>query len=99
TSMRLERGEPIPRADVAAVLLGNLEAWLDRFEAKGFEPVRARYRELSSILGRPVRLTEVDRITEGVAEEIDAAGALLVRAPDGTVHRFVSGDVASLRTT
>lgn len=99
TSMRLERGEPASRAEVVAALLGRLEGWLDRFEAEGFEPVRARYRELSSILGRPVRLTEADRITEGVAEEIDAAGALLVRGKDGAVHRFVSGDVASLRTT
>lgn len=98
TSIRLELGRGVSRAALAATLLGRLEAWLDRYEAEGFEPVRARYRELSSILGTPVRLLEAERITEGVAEGIDEAGALLVRDADGVVHRFVSGDVVSLRS-
>ena len=97
TSMKLECGHGVSRAAVTATLLGKLEAWLDRFEAEGFGPVRARYRELSSILGKPVRLIEADKVTEGVATEIDEAGALLVRGADGAVHRFVSGDVVSLR--
>ncbi|HWV37477.1 MAG TPA: biotin--[acetyl-CoA-carboxylase] ligase [Vulgatibacter sp.] len=97
TSMRLELGYTVSRAAIAAALLGRLEAWLDRFEAEGFEPVRARYRELSSILGHPVRLSEADEVLEGVAEEIDEGGALLVRDEGGAVHRFVSGDVVSLR--
>ncbi len=97
TSIRLQHGGPVSRAEAAASLLGDLERWLDRFEAEGFEPVRARYSELSSILGQPVRLIEAERTLEGVAESIDESGALIVRKQDGSVERFLSGDVTSLR--
>ncbi|AKU91675.1 biotin--[acetyl-CoA-carboxylase] ligase [Vulgatibacter incomptus] len=97
TSVRQEVGAIVSRAEVAASLLAHLETWLDRFEEEGFAPVRSRYRELSSILGHPVRLTEPDRTLDGIAEEIDEAGALIVRLPDGGTERFLSGDVTSLR--
>lgn len=97
TSARQVVGAPIPRAKAAALLLNHLERWLDRFEAAGFAPIRERYRELSSVLGQPVRLLEQDRVVEGVAEDIDEGGALLVRLTDGSSERFLSGDLTSLR--
>jgi len=54
--------------------------------------VVARWRARSSTLGRPVCVTGAERI-EGVAEEIDADGALVVRTPSG-VRRVVAGDVS-----
>jgi len=99
SSVRLETGAPVPRAAVVASFLAILEGWLDRFADEGFAPVRARYRELSSILGKPVRMSEADRSLEGVAEEIDESGALLIRKSDGSVERFLSGDITSLRVS
>lgn len=97
TSLAVERGQPVPRALFTVALLGTLEEWLDRHAAEGFEPVRQAWRSMSDTLGREVRVHLGDRVLEGVAEDIDAAGALLVRAGAG-VERVLSGDVELLRS-
>lgn len=97
TSVRDEVGREVPLPELVATLLGAFEAWLDRHEAAGFAPVRARYRELSATLGRRVRLVEAEGETIGVAEDIDEAGGLLLRRDDGVLERARTGDVTSLR--
>jgi len=96
TSLAAERGEPVPRALFAAALLAELEEWLDRHAAEGFEPVRQAWRELSDTLGREVRVLTGDRELRGLAADVDADGALLVRTPEG-LERILSGDVEHLR--
>jgi BirA family transcriptional regulator, biotin operon repressor / biotin---[acetyl-CoA-carboxylase] ligase len=96
TSMALERRHPIPRALFAAALLTALEEWLDRHAAEGFEPVRQAWRELSGTLGREVRVRTGEGEVVGVAEDVDAAGALLVRTSQGP-RRVIAGDVELLR--
>jgi len=96
TSVAAERGGPVPRALFTAALLARLEAWLERHAEEGFGPVRARWCELSGTLGREVRVVTGDGDVTGVAEDIDAAGALLVRTAAG-VRRVLAGDVHLLR--
>lgn len=92
TSLAIERGQPVPRALFAAALLSELEQWLDLHAAEGFEPIRAAWRERSVTLGREVRVDGDGGEIAGVAEDIDAAGALLVRSAAG-LCRVVAGDV------
>jgi BirA family biotin operon repressor/biotin-[acetyl-CoA-carboxylase] ligase len=102
TSLLLERGEAVPRAWVLFRLVERLDHWLGVHER--FEPVRARWRELSSTLGRSVRIesgTAGDAAGQGLhGEAVDLAedGALLVRDEQGVVHRISAGDVVHLRT-
>ena len=77
-------------------MLSALEEWLDRHAAEGFAPVREAWRAMSDTLGRDVRVRTGDRGVEGLAEDIDASGALLVRTPAG-IERILSGDVELLR--
>lgn len=93
TSLSLERGEPLPRAFLLAALLAGLETWLEKDVALGFEPVRQRWRELSSTLGRQVQIDDGPAAIEGVAVDLAVDGALLVRDAAGVVHRVVAGDV------
>jgi BirA family biotin operon repressor/biotin-[acetyl-CoA-carboxylase] ligase len=92
TSLSIERGQPVPRALFAAALLSELEQWLDRHAAEGFGPIREAWRERSVTLGREVKVDAEGGEISGVAEDIDASGALLVRGKSGLV-RIVSGDV------
>ena len=92
TSLSIERGQPVPRALFAAALLSELEEWLDLHADQGFGPIRAAWRERSVTLGREVRAGGEGEEVEGVAEDIDETGALLVRVRGGLV-RIVSGDV------
>ncbi|OFX24494.1 MAG: biotin--[acetyl-CoA-carboxylase] ligase [Anaeromyxobacter sp. RBG_16_69_14] len=96
TSLAMERGEPVPRALFAAAVLSSLEEWLDRHAEDGFPPVREAWRAMSITLGREVRVRASDRDLEGVAEDVDEAGALLVRTPAG-LERVLAGDVELLR--
>jgi BirA family transcriptional regulator, biotin operon repressor / biotin---[acetyl-CoA-carboxylase] ligase len=97
TSMAIERGQPVPRALFTAAALSSLEEWLDRHAADGFEAVRQAWRGMSDTLGREVRVKVAgspDLV--GLAEDVDASGALLVRAGD-RVERVLAGDVEMLR--
>lgn len=93
TSLRIERGEPVPRVFLLAALLASLETWFETVQEEGFAAVRRRWVELSATLGSRVRV-EADRGgLWGQALDLDADGALLVRDDAGKVHRIVAGDV------
>jgi BirA family biotin operon repressor/biotin-[acetyl-CoA-carboxylase] ligase len=97
TSMAIERGGPVSRALFTAAALTRLEEWLDRHAAEGFAPAREAWRSMSDTLGREVRVRMAgERDLEGIAEDVDDAGALLVRAGD-RVERVLAGDVEFLR--
>ncbi|HUK66726.1 MAG TPA: biotin--[acetyl-CoA-carboxylase] ligase [Anaeromyxobacteraceae bacterium] len=96
TSIAIERGQPVPRALFAAALLGALEAWLERHAREGFEVVRKTWKDMSDTLGRSVRVRVGGRELEGIAEDVDEQGALLVRTAQGN-ERVLSGDVEHLR--
>lgn len=96
TSVLLERGEPAPRALFAAACLTALEGWLDVHEERGFGPIREAWRERSVTLGREVRVKVDGGELAGTAEDIDDAGALLVRTASG-LERVLAGDVRLVR--
>ncbi len=97
TSLRLERGEPVPRSLACARLLERLEEWLSLHETEGFEPVRERWRELSSTLGKRVRIEGQGQPLEGDAVDLAEDGALLVRMSGESLVRVVAGDVEHCR--
>lgn len=53
------------------------------------------WRALSETLGRKVRVDTLEEAVEGLAEEIDASGALLIRTAKGPV-RVIAGDCVHL---
>ena len=97
TSLALVRGQRVPRALFAAALWNRLEEWLDLHLETGFGAVRQRWKELSSTLGQDVLVRTERQEFRGLAEDIDTAGALLVRTEDGSVERVLAGDVERLR--
>jgi BirA family biotin operon repressor/biotin-[acetyl-CoA-carboxylase] ligase len=93
TSLLVESGERQARTLVCARLLEHLEEWLSLHETEGFGPVAERWRELSSTLGRRVRIATDGESVEGDAVDLGEDGALLVRAAGGVLVRVVAGDV------
>jgi BirA family biotin operon repressor/biotin-[acetyl-CoA-carboxylase] ligase len=96
TSILIERGQAAPRALFAVACFTALEDWLDRHAEEGFGPIRDAWRERSVTLGREVIVKADGREIAGTAEDIDEAGALLVRTRAG-VERLLAGDVTLLR--
>lgn len=98
TSLMEARRHRVPRALFTAALWARLEEWLERWSEEGFGPVREAWRRLSSTLGQHVVVKSEGRELVGVAEDIDASGALVVVA-DGRRERVLAGDVELLRPT
>jgi BirA family biotin operon repressor/biotin-[acetyl-CoA-carboxylase] ligase len=98
TSLLVETGERQPRPVVCARVLEHLEEWLSLHETEGFGPVADRWRELSSTLGRRVRIESEGEAVEGDAVDLADDGALLVRAAGGVLVRVLAGDVEHCTT-
>lgn len=96
TSLRVARGSPVPRALFTAALFTKLEQWLDRWAEDGFEPIRLAWKRLSSTIGQEVLVRAERQELRGVAEDIDAHGALMLRVGD-RLERVLAGDVEQLR--
>lgn len=93
TSLRLELGEPIPRAEFVALLLSKLEGWYELWANEGFEPVRSTWKKASVTLGREVKILSAGRMFIGEAIDIDNEGGLWVKDATGEMKRFVSGEI------
>ncbi len=95
TSLSVELGREIEREALLASYLLHFERLYAA--AKAGASARDRWRERLVTLGQRVTASETARVTEGVAEDVDEEGALLVRRNDGTLVTVEAGDV-TLRT-
>jgi BirA family biotin operon repressor/biotin-[acetyl-CoA-carboxylase] ligase len=87
--------EVIPGIDTPATLQRIARPWIDavlEFQRAGFTPFRERFERRDYLVGRAVTTTLED-LPSGVAEGIDAGGALLVRA-QGQLRSVGAGDVS-----
>ncbi len=91
TSILAQTGQETNRAALLAALLEGVEARYARLRT-GTNP-RAEWAARLATLGQRVDATTPGGTLTGVAETVDADGALLVRTPDGALHRFLAGDV------
>ena len=46
------------------------------------------------VLGKKVKITEHHKSFEGIAQDIDEKGVLILKQADGTLKRVFSGDVS-----
>ena len=93
TSLKIECGRAVDRSGLLKRLLRELEKEYLRYKEEGFAPFRQECRDISSVLGRQVKISEHHRSVEGTAVDIDEKGALLVRDDSGLIQRVFSGDV------
>ena len=94
TSLLARLAQPVDLAALARAVLEQFEGVYDLL-ALNAEGVLADWRERDLTRGRQVRLSGHEDL-EGVAEDVDRTGALLVRT-DAGIRRIVAGEV-SLRT-
>ncbi|MBK9138400.1 MAG: biotin--[acetyl-CoA-carboxylase] ligase [Verrucomicrobia bacterium] len=93
TSLRLETGRSVRRADLAVAILRELDRDYARVCAGDFEALADEWESLCTTLGRQVTIVVGERRIHGRAEALDAEGALLVRTEFGRLERVTGGDV------
>ncbi|HLZ24836.1 MAG TPA: biotin--[acetyl-CoA-carboxylase] ligase [Ktedonobacterales bacterium] len=92
-------GHQVSRESLLRELLRRLESLYGLLQAAGNEEaqntVRNRWRARLSMLGQRVTVRQDPGALAGVAEDVTAEGALLVRLDDGTRRTISWGDVES----
>ncbi len=91
TSLSRETGRFVPRASVLIPLLGRVETLYEA--AKNGDDILGRWKSQLVTLGRAVVVTSRDTEIEGIAEDVEASGALTVRDAFGALHTVRAGDV------
>lgn len=96
TSIKNETGQKVSRVVVLQEILRSLERWYMILRAEGFASVIIRWKELSSTLGRHVRLVDPNGDVEGEAVDLDECGGLIIRCDNGLKVKRMSGDVVQI---
>lgn len=91
TSVRRELSREVSREELLAALLNAFERRYE--EAAASDAAFLAWRSRLDTLGRRVRATLGERVEEGVAEDVDAEGSLLLRRDDGSLATVEAGDV------
>jgi len=87
TSLRLVAGQPFSLPEVFNCLMCQLEKWYLKLQAQGSAVIRNSYLKMLYRLGEIASYTDlrgdIPMIFQGVIEDIDASGRLLIRTVTG----------------
>ena len=97
TSLSIEAGKTFSRVTILREFLRCFETCYELFLDRGFEPVLKRWKELSDIIGKRVKVDMIDRTVIGTVRNIDRDGVLILRDEKGRSQRIFSGDVTLLK--
>lgn len=93
TSLKLEAGRHISRADLASAILRELDHDYGRIRRGQFAQLADEWQEHCTTLNSNVTIRLGPRIIIGRAESLDDDGAMLVRTEHGHLERIIGGDV------
>ena len=93
TSLKIESGRKISRAELATEILRELDFDYARICGGKFPALADEWEAASETIGRNVTVHVGDRHFRGHAESLDDDGALLVRTEHGHLERVIGGDV------
>lgn len=91
TSLRAELEREVDREALLAAYLGRFEGLYD--DAKAGRSPHAAWKSRLVTLGQRVHVSSQGGEIDGVAEDVDADGSLLVRQGDGTLAEIEAADV------
>jgi BirA family biotin operon repressor/biotin-[acetyl-CoA-carboxylase] ligase len=93
-SLEAYTDHPVDRSRLcAAITAGVVSRIFTPEPARVMERTVAEMRGRLAMLGARVSVRQGEQVIVGVAEALDAAGALLVRGDDGALHRATAGDL------
>jgi BirA family transcriptional regulator, biotin operon repressor / biotin---[acetyl-CoA-carboxylase] ligase len=93
TSLKIEAGETISRAELATTILLELDKDYSRICSGKFAAVGDEWQENCVTIGKNVTVQIGERKIRGRAESLDDDGALCVRTEHGHLERITGGDV------
>jgi len=94
TAFALHMAAPPPKPlEALTVLAEAFDRWRTLWEGAGFAPIADAWTDRAMGLGESCTARLASETLEGIAEGLDADGALRLRLPGGEVRRITAGDV------
>jgi len=93
TSLRAESNLRIDRSELLAEILLQLEKNYRIMQQQGFEPIISEWKRRCPHLGKTVTILQDDERLEGIFEDINEQGCLMLRTSDGEVKKIITGDL------
>lgn len=86
-------GKSVPPLEVAAKLATAFEMWRQSWADEGFGAIRTAWLQRARGLGETITVRLPDRTFDGIFEDLNQNGAIIVRKKDGSVEHVTAGDV------
>lgn len=93
TSLKVESGVHVNRAELVAVILKYVEQYVALYVEKGFLPIKQLWEKYANTIGKHVRAVMPRETIEGTAVGITEEGMLELKLVDGTIRKIYSGDI------
>lgn len=92
TSIKIETNETVERERLLAEVLNNFEELLDKMLTRPEEVLR-EWKARCRMIGEKISVTENDKTTYGIFDDIDENGFLLLKTKDDKIEKIHLGDV------
>lgn len=93
TSLKLETGKTVNRADMALGLIENLDREYEEFLQSNNENLIRKWTENTDLFGKTVTAYQKGNSLTGIALGLDPEGKLILQTPDGEKHFLDSGEL------
>lgn len=99
TSVFLETGNIQSRVKLIRAIISKLEEKNKLFTNHGFSAILDLWKQYSATIGQEIIVKAQEESYEGIAEDIDDLGQLVVRLPGGETYKVLAGDVSIRKKT
>jgi BirA family transcriptional regulator, biotin operon repressor / biotin---[acetyl-CoA-carboxylase] ligase len=93
TSLAIEQGAQLSRAEVVQNILERMESLYTLYMKEGFTPIKLLWESYAVSIGKRIRARTINGTIEGTALGITADGVLKIEDQAGTVHQIYSADI------
>lgn len=94
TSLSAELGRPLERGELLGEILDQVAIRYEWAKRGDLDLIHQEWRLALAHLGKPVSVVDRGHALEGIAEDVDPEGTLIIRRRDGVLVRVVTGDVS-----
>lgn len=93
TSLHLEGAESVDRIDLLTNIIKQLEFYYYDSTANGFKESLEIWKSRCPQFGNQIRIFQNGRHIQGIFENLDSDGCLMLRTPDKSLIRIAAGDL------
>lgn len=93
SSLMIETGEPVPRAELIRAIFTRFEKLYQLYLKEGFYPIKLLWESYAVSIGKPIKARTLMNTIEGKALGITDDGVLKVEDDMGVIHHVYSADI------